>query len=256
MEIVFIYLFIFILGAAFGSFFNVCIWRIPLHQSIISPGSRCPDCLNNIKPWHNIPILSYLLLKGKCAYCGKKIKMNYMLVELITPIVWIMLFWRFGSTFNWVFAKYLIFYSFGLMIFFIDLYHKIIPDVLSLPLLLIGLGISFIKLVDLPILSALIGAATGFIFFYLLALAVSHSLNKEALGGGDIKFIAAIGAFIGIKGVLFTIFISAAIALLVVILSGKDKSSEIPYGPFLILGAFIYTIAGNYMLYFYLSFFY
>jgi len=182
--------------------------------------------------------------------------MNYILVELITPIVWIMLFWRFGSTFNWVFAKYLIFYSIGLMIFFIDLYHKIIPDVLSLPLLLIGLGISFIKLVDLPILSALIGAATGFIFFYLLALAVSHSLKKEALGGGDIKFIAAIGAFIGIKGVLFTIFISAAIALLVVILSRKDKSSEVPYGPFLILGAFIYTIAGNYMLYFYLNLFY
>jgi len=179
-----------------------------------------------------------------------------MLVELITPLVWMLLFWRFGNRFNWVFAKYLIFYSIGIIIFFIDLYHKIIPDLLSLPLIVIGLGLSFINQVDLTFLNAITGAATGFVFFYLLALAVSHSLNREALGGGDIKFIAAIGAFIGIKGVLFTIFISAAIAITVVLILKGDKSREVPYGPFLILGAFIHTIVGNWLLFFYLSLFY
>jgi len=179
-----------------------------------------------------------------------------MLVELITPLVWMLLFWRFHNRFNWVFAKYLIFYSFGIIIFFIDLYHKIIPDLLSLPLLVIGIGLSFVNQVDLPFISSITGAATGFAFFYLLALAVSYSLNKEALGGGDIKFIAAIGAFIGIKGVLFTIFSSAAIALTVVLILKGDKSREVPYGPFLILGAFIHTIIGNWLLIFYFSLFY
>ncbi|MCF7911891.1 MAG: prepilin peptidase [Candidatus Cloacimonetes bacterium] len=256
MDIIIIYLFIFITGAAFGSFFNVCIWRIPLHQSIVSPRSKCPHCQQNIKPWHNIPIFSYIFLHGKCAYCGTKIKMNYLLVELLTPIIWMLLFWRFHNRFSWIFAKYIILYSVGLIIFFIDLYHKIIPDLLSLPLIIIGLGLSCISQIDLPFLSALAGAATGFFFFYLLALAVSHSLKREALGGGDIKFIAAIGAFIGIKGVLFTIFSSAAIALTVVLILKGEKSREIPYGPFLILGAFIHTIIGDWLLFIYFSLFF
>ncbi len=227
-----------------------------MHQSIVTPRSKCPHCHQFIKPWHNIPVFSFLMLRGKCHYCGNSIKINYLLVELITPVVWMLLFWRFGNSFNWVFAKYIMFFSIGIIIFFIDLYNQIIPDRLSLPLFVTGLALSLIPQTDITILQALAGAAIGFSFFYLLALAVSHSLKKEALGGGDIKFIAAVGAFLGIYGVLFTIFISAAIALMVVLISGRDRSKEIPFGPFLIIGALIHTLAGDWMTGTYLRLFY
>jgi leader peptidase (prepilin peptidase) / N-methyltransferase len=251
-----IYFFIFITGAAFGSFFNVCIWRLPRKLSLITPRSQCPQCHAYIKSYHNIPIISYILLQGKCKYCGEKMELNYFLVELITPLIWLLLFWRFGNEFNIVFAKYLVFFSFSIIIFFIDLHHQIIPDKLSLPLLIIGLAFALAKSSDINIFPALAGAGAGFLFFYLLALAVSHSLNREAMGGGDIKFIATIGAFLGVYGVLFTIFIAAAIALSIVIISGKDRSREIPFGPFLITGAFIHTLFGDWLLGSYLNLFY
>lgn len=251
-----IYLFIFITGTAFGSFFNVCIWRIPRQQSIVSPSSHCPQCGTNIKPWHNIPLLSYLLLKGKCRYCGSKIKFNYLIVELLTPIVWVLLFWRFGNSFSLVFFKYLLFFSVGIIIFFIDLYHQLIPDILSIPLLLAGLAFALFPDSDISFWKSFAGAAAGFAFFYILALAVSYSLNKEALGGGDIKFIATTGAFVGTYGVLFTIFIASAIAIAVVFSTGKDRSKEIPFGPFLISGAFIHVMLGDWLIGTYLHLFY
>jgi len=253
---VLIYLFIFITGAAFGSFFNVCIWRIPRKESIVLPSSHCPQCGNKIKPWHNIPIFSYLFLKGKCHYCGKPISAQYMLVEIITPIVWMLLFWRFGMDSLWVWGKYVLLYSTGIIIFFIDLKHQIIPDRLSIPLIVIGLGISFIPQLDLGVLQALGGAVGGFGFLYLLALAVSYSLSKESLGGGDIKYITALGMFLGFRGILFTIFMSATIALISVFVLKKDRSNAIPFGPFLVIGAFIYTMLGDWMLYSYLHLFY
>jgi leader peptidase (prepilin peptidase)/N-methyltransferase len=251
-----IYFFIFITGAAFGSFFNVCIWRIPRRESIILPASHCPHCNQHIKPWHNIPILSYLFLRGKCHYCGKPINIQYLLLEIITPLVWLLLFWRFSTLSILIWLKYLILYSTGIMIFFIDLKHKIIPDRLSLPLIMLGLGISFIPQMDINILQALGGAAGGFAFLFLLALAVSHSLGKETLGGGDIKFVTALGMFLGFQGILFTIFLSATIALIAAFIFKKDRSSEIPYGPFLVMGAIIHTLLGNWILSSYLHLFY
>lgn len=182
--------------------------------------------------------------------------MNYFIVELITPVVWMLIFWHAHHEFNIIFLKYIILFSAGIIIFFIDLYHKIIPDVINLPLLIIGLIIALFPQTDISFWKALTGAAAGFFFFYLLAMAVSYSLKKEALGGGDIKFIATIGSFLGVYGTLFTIFISAAIAIVVVLISGRDRSQEIPYGPFLILGAFIHVLFGNWLLSSYLHLFY
>jgi leader peptidase (prepilin peptidase)/N-methyltransferase len=179
-----------------------------------------------------------------------------MLVEIITPIVWMLLFWRFGMESLWVWGKYVLLYSTGIIIFFIDLKHQIIPDRISIPLIVIGLGISFIPQLDLGTLQALGGAVGGFGFLYLLALAVSYSLSKESLGGGDIKYITALGMFLGFRGILFTIFMSATIALISVFVFKKDRSNAIPFGPFLVLGAFIHTMLGDWMLYSYLHLFY
>ncbi|MCF7920444.1 MAG: prepilin peptidase [Candidatus Cloacimonetes bacterium] len=277
---VLIYLLIILTGAAFGSFFNVCIWRIPRKESIILPASHCPNCHQAIKPWHNIPVISFIFLKGKCRYCGNPINSQYLIVELLTPLVWLLLFWRFVQpgiseframnsgliellpflryifSYCLIWLKYVILYSSGIIIFFIDLKHNIIPDRISLPLIVLGLGIAVFPQSDISILKALGGAAAGFSFLYLLALAVSYSIGKESLGGGDIKYITALGMFLGIQGVLFTIFSSATIALIMVGILRKDRSSGVPFGPFLVIGAFIYTMLGNWMLSSYLDLFY
>lgn len=253
---VLIYFFIFLVGTAFGSFFNVCIWRLPRKESIVITPSHCPSCNHKIKPWHNVPILSYVMLGGKCRYCKAKIDIQYLLVEIITPAVWMLLFWKFGTESLYVWAKYVLLYSIGIIIFFIDMKHQIIPDRISLPLIVIGFVISCFPVFDIDVLEALGGAVGGFGFLYLLALGVSHSLGKESLGGGDIKLVTALGMFLGFRGVLFTIFISAAIALASMIVFKKDRSKAVPFGPFLVLGAFIHTFFGNMILASYLKLFY
>jgi leader peptidase (prepilin peptidase) / N-methyltransferase len=239
------YLIIFIFGAVFGSFFNVCISRIPNKKSVVFPDSSCPICQTKIKPYHNIPIISYVLLKGKCAYCGAKINLHYFLVELLTPILLIILFAGQDAQISLVFFKYAIFISFGLIIFFIDLYHYIIPDKLSLSLIAIGLIFSFIPNTDVGWMSAGIGALSGFMLFLFTAFFFQKVTGKEGLGGGDIKLIAAIGAFLGVWGTLFTVIFSSLIALVILLIIKHDRKESFPFGPFLIAGAFIYILAGE-----------
>jgi leader peptidase (prepilin peptidase) / N-methyltransferase len=246
-------IFIFIIGAAFGSFFNVCIYRIPIKESIIFPNSHCPSCNYKIKPWHNIPIFSYLLLKGRCSNCSAKIHWHYFLVELITPIAFVSVFLIYG--FSLVTIKYILFSSFGIIIIFIDSFHKIIPDKLSLPLLLIGLLFSFYQGIDISWKSAFIGSGTGFIFFLVIAYLFQLITKRESLGGGDIKLIAAIGSFTGLSGVAFTIFFSSFLALIILIPLGHDRQKEFPFGPFLIMGAFTYIFFGNKLFSLYLNLF-
>ncbi len=249
------YIIIFIFGTVFGSFFNVCISRIPRNISVVFPDSSCPSCKANIKPYHNIPIISYILLKGKCAYCGAKINIHYFLVELLTPILLLLLFISLDAQFSIVFFKYAIFISFGLIIFFIDLYHYIIPDKLTLPLILIGLLFSLLPNTDVSWMSASIGALSGFLLFLLTAVIFQKTLRKDSLGGGDIKLIAAIGAFLGIWGILFTVLFSSLIALTVLLILKHDRKEPFPFGPFLIIGALVYILAGNSLIELYLRLF-
>ena len=239
------YLIIFILGSVFGSFFNVCISRIPNDKSVVFPDSSCPTCKTKIKPYHNIPIISYILLRGKCAYCGEKINIHYFLVELLTPVLMILLFLSQDSQISLVFFKYAIFISFGLIIFFIDLYHYIIPDKLSFPLIVIGLIFSFFPNIDISWMSAGIGALSGFILFLFTAFFFQKVTGKDSLGGGDIKLIAAIGAFLGVWGILFTVLFSSLIALVILLIIRHNLKEPFPFGPFLITGAFVYILAGD-----------
>ncbi|MCD6177288.1 MAG: prepilin peptidase [Candidatus Cloacimonetes bacterium] len=246
------YLIIFIFGAVFGSFFNVCISRIPKKESIVFPNSSCPNCKTKIKPYHNIPIISYILLKGKCAYCGSKIDIHYFLVELLTPVLLILLYAGQNEQISLVFFKYTIFISFGLIIFFIDLYHYIIPDKLSLPLIVLGLIFSFLPNTDIGWMSVGIGALSGFLLFLFTAFLFQKTTGKDSLGGGDIKLIAAIGAFLGVWGTLFTVLFASLIALVILIILRHDNKKPFPFGPFLISGAITYILAGNTLIELYL----
>ncbi|MCK4654263.1 MAG: prepilin peptidase [Candidatus Cloacimonetes bacterium] len=249
------YFLIILFGAAFGSFFNVCIYRIPRKESIIAPGSRCPQCGEKIKSVYNIPILSYLLLKGKCNKCNSTIPMHYFLVEILTPVLFILLFISLGSLFSFVFLKYLVFISFGLIILFIDFFHYIIPDKLSLPLIALGIFFSFTPVSDISWKSSIAGALFCFVVFFVTAYMFKFITKKDYLGGGDIKLMTAIGSFLGILGSIFTIFFSSAIAFIMLLIIKHDKRKEFPFGPFLIFGAFIYILIGRVLTSLYLDLF-
>ena len=250
------YLIIFIFGTVFGSFFNVCIARLPKKESIIFPSSHCPQCNTKIKPLNNIPIISYIILKGKCRNCSARIHWHYFVVELLFPIILIFLFNRFGNEFSFVFFKYVILFSFGIIIFFTDLISGIIPDVLSIPLIILGLLFSLFSSSDLPILSSLIGAGFGFIFFLSISYLFYLVKKREGLGGGDVKFIAAIGSFIGFTGVLFTVLVSSFTAIIFMLLILKyDPKKEFSFGPFLVFGFSVYIIFGEILTHSYLALF-
>lgn len=238
-----IYIFIILFGAAFGSFFNVCISRIPKKESIIFPVSHCPVCNKKLNMIDNIPIISFIALKGRCRHCSAKIHPHYLIVELFTSLIFLLLYMKFGLSI--LFAKYIIFISFGLIIVFIDLFHKIIPDKLSLPMIPLGLGFSLIFPTDISFKNSLIAGLSSFVIFLLTAYFFKIITKKDALGGGDIKLIAGIGTFVGIFGTIFTIVFGSVFGLIILSLIKYDHKKEFPFGPFLLLASFVYVIFGD-----------
>lgn len=247
-------IFSFLLGAAVGSFLNVCIYRLPAGESVVSPPSRCPACGAGIRPWHNIPVLSWLILRGKCRDCGAPISPRYLFVELLNGLLTLALFLKFGpsSTFLVLF----VFCSALVAVTFIDLDHQIIPDVISLPGIVIGFACSFV----LPWLgwkSSLIGIVAG--GGSLLAVAWLYELftKKEGMGGGDIKLLAMMGAFLGWRAVPFIIFtsslIGSVIGVTLILIQKKDGKLAIPFGPFLAAGAVLYIFFGRAIITWYLT---
>jgi len=248
-----IFVFVFLLGMAIGSFLNVCIYRLPRRESIIFPNSYCPQCKTRIKPYHNIPIFSYLLLGGRCRYCQSKIHWHYFVVELVTPLLFVAVFRFYGLSL--VSLKYFIFMSAGIIIFFIDAFHQIIPDKLSLPLIALGFFFTLLPQHDVGILSSLLGAGFGFVVFLAIALIFEKFTHKEALGGGDIKLIAAIGSFTGILGTIFTIIIASFIAFIFLLITKHDRTKYFSYGSFLVVGAIFYILFFQSLFGFYLNLF-
>jgi len=230
-----------VLGLIIGSFLNVCIHRIPLNESVLSPASRCPSCRHPVRWRDNIPVISFLLLLGRCRDCGQPISWRYPLVELANGLGYALLVWRFGVGLETV--VYALLFSSLLVITFIDLDHQIIPDRITLPGMIIGLVASTLIL-PLGFLNALVGLLLGGSLFYGVAMA-----SRGGMGGGDIKLIAMIGAFLGWREALLTIFIGAltgsVIGIFLIAFKGKSRKYPVPFGPFLSLGALISLFSGS-----------
>lgn len=250
---------IFFVGAAIGSFLNVCIYRIPLNKSIIRPGSACPWCGHNIRWFENIPIISFIFLKGRCSACNHSISLRYPLVETIMGCLSILLWQRFPLQAD--FFIYLAFCSAMVVIAFIDLDHMIIPDIISLPGIIIGFALSFVSH-QINWQQSLLGILLGWGLFYAVAYLFYLVTKKEGLGGGDIKLLAMIGAFLGWQAIPFVIFLSAFIgaiigigALIYTKLSNKERQDQIPYGPFLAGAAICYLFYGQIIIAWYIKLF-
>lgn len=237
-----LFVFAFVLGAVVGSFLNVVIIRLPVeNESIIFPASRCPECLQPIRWYDNIPIASFIILKKKCRSCGAPISWQYPLVELAMALLAVGLFFTFGLTA--ALPVYFIFTAALLAIIVIDFCHKIIPDVISLPGIVIGFVCSFINPVVTWQQSGL-GLLIGGGILYGIAAGYYLFTKREGMGGGDIKLLAMIGAFLGWQSLPFVVFGSSILGALfgigAMVKQGKGGKTMIPYGPFLAIAALIY----------------
>lgn len=261
MTISITYIIVFIFGSLIGSFLNVCIYRLPRGLSVVSPSSRCPSCSRSIKFYDNFPILSYLFLAGKCRYCKTKISLRYPVVEALNAVLYLAAIWRFGA--GWHLPLIFLFCSAMVVITFIDLDFQIIPDTITLPGMLVGMIAGSLILPDpfdrgsmLGFLDAAIGLLAGGGMFYMIA-ALSHKIFKqEAMGGGDIKMMAMVGAFMGWKAILLTTFsgslLGSIIGIFLMVVKGKGRRTMIPFGPFLAAGAIITLFLGQEIMSFYL----
>ena len=233
-----LYVFTGLFGAFVGSFLNVCIFRLPRGESIIWPGSHCPVCAKAIRFYDNVPLLGYLWLRGRCRECRATISLRYPVVELTNAVGYLVILWFFGP--GWTAALYALFFSALLVVTGTDLSHKVIPNIITLPGIVIGL-VGSITVLPVRWPDALLGIFVGGGILWVLAWASPYLFGKEGMGGGDIKLLAMIGAFLGWKPALLTIMIGSlsgsiiGISLIGLHLIKRDE--YIPFGPFLVLGA-------------------
>ena len=246
-------LFVFLAGAAVGSFLNVCIYRMPLEQSIISPGSRCMACGSDVRWFDNIPIVSWFLLRGRCRQCGAVFSIRYPLVELLTACLFLLLFLRFNLSTS--FFVYALLVASLIVVTFIDFDHQIIPDEISLP----GVGLGFLASFFLPEpgwSSSLLGIVAGWGSLALVFYSYLWLTGREGMGGGDAKLLAMLGAFLGVKAVPFIIFSSSLVGtvagLSIMVLQRKGRHLAIPFGPYLAFGAVLYIFYGPWLINWYL----
>ena len=240
-------------GLTIGSFLNVLIYRLPINKQFTKGRSACPDCGQTIKWYHNIPLVSYVALRGRCAYCGKRIPIRYPVVELLNTLGYLFFFYSYG--WSVALGSYAFLTSALIVIFFIDVDHQIIPDKITLPGIVLGLLVALLP-GGLNILQAAIGMAVGGLSLYLIALLGDWLFKKESMGGGDIKMAAMLGAFLGWQKVLLTFLGSAVIGLVIsVILMGFSarlrKNRVVPFGPFIALAAVIAIIWGDSLISYY-----
>ena len=244
------YIIVFIYGALLGSFLNVCIYRLPLNKSIIKPRSFCPVCEKTI-PWYdNIPLVSFIVLKAKCRKCQAPIPARYFIVELISAIAGVGLLFRYSLTPE--FFVYWLFVLSLIVIMFIDIEHHEIPDVISLPGIILGfIAFSALKLDSSgTYIGAIINSALGILVgggsMLLLGILGEIIFKKEALGGGDVKLMAMFGAFLGWKLVILTFFMAPLLGSgLAIVMKYKYKKDVIPYGPFLSIASIVSLLYGE-----------
>ena len=252
-EYAFFSAFVFFSGLCVGSFLNVCIWRIPRDESVAWPGSHCPSCNHAIAPWDNIPLLSWLILNGKCRHCKVPISPRYFLVELLTGTLFAGLWLLHGWTL--LTPLYIFFTSALILGTFVDFDHLILPDRVTIGGMIAGPVLSFAfpslhgQADRLPaLLHSLGGLALGFGILWLVSTVGRLVLKREAMGFGDVKLLGAIGACLGWQSVLFTIFFSSLsgtlVGLALIAAGKKELQSRIPYGPHIALAALLWMLCG------------
>lgn len=254
-----IYTFLILFGLIIGSFINVCVFRLPRERSVVMPRSFCPKCRTPIKWYDNVPLISYILLLGRCRHCGRPISPRYPLIELLSALLSWFTYYHFNA---W--TPYLIYYllliSPLIVVTFVDLEHRIIPDIISIPGIVAGALSSFIlmhgKWTEIGV-DILLGIVVGGGFLAIVGLGYEWIKKREGLGGGDIKLAAMLGAFFGWKGIIFILFLSSILGSIVgiTLIVGLKKGMKypIPYGPFLATGAVVYLFWGDAILNWYLG---
>ncbi|HET9133950.1 MAG TPA: prepilin peptidase [Gemmatimonadales bacterium] len=238
-----------VFGLLLGSFLNVCIVRWPALESVVSPRSRCPQC-GNLIAWHdNIPVLSWLALGGKCRHCTLPIPIRYPLVELATGLVWLWAAWQYGPALEMLRAA-----TFGTILLGIamtDAREYIIPDEFSLGGAAIGLAFAFAG-GELPWREALLGAAVGYGLLWAIAVIGTKAFGEDAMGGGDVKMMAMLGAFLGWQGVLLTLFLGALLGTLIFLpLKLMGRNILVPFGIFLAIGGVATWLVGASLVHWY-----
>jgi leader peptidase (prepilin peptidase) / N-methyltransferase len=231
-----------LVGAAIGSFLNVCVCRLPEGESVVSPRSRCPECSTPIA-WHdNVPVLGWTLLRGRCRTCRAGISVQYPLVELATAAIWVAAVARYGGA--WAALSAAVFFTLLLGIALTDARTYIIPDEFSIGGTILGLGLALAP-GGITFTSAVLGAALGFGVLWAVGALGSWWLGKDAMGGGDIKMMAMVGAFLGPAGVLLTIFLGALVGTLIFAPISMRTGKLIPFGIFLAVGAGVTDVWGS-----------
>jgi leader peptidase (prepilin peptidase)/N-methyltransferase len=245
-----------LLGLCVGSFLNVCIHRLPHGQSVVSPGSRCPHCGYELRWFDNIPVVSYAMLRGRCRRCRAAISMRYPIIELITMLVFVGHYFVFGA--DIVLVPRLLFASALVALFAIDLEHHLLPNAITLPGIVVGLAFSL--LLPPGIQSALIGVLVGGGVLWLIGEAYFRIAGQEGMGGGDVKMLAMIGAFLGWKLVLVTLVFSSIAGSLIggLVLATRRGGLKyaLPYGTFLAIGGLVASLFGEQIVAWYVGLYY
>ena len=243
-------IFVILLGGLWGSFANVCIYRLPIEKGVISGRSYCPKCKKKILWYDNIPLISYFLLNGKCRKCKKKISFQYSLVEFLSIFIFFSIYYFYGITLTTLLLMILSLTF--IIIFFIDLKHFIIPNVLTYSMMVLGFIKSFDPNLDIIFpnyLNSLVGGIFGYLIIWSIIFFYKQIRKKEGMGLGDAKLMAVIGFWFGWISIPFTIFISSFVALTLVVPSlinqSRKMSSEIPFGPYIIIGCIVYVTFSN-----------
>jgi leader peptidase (prepilin peptidase) / N-methyltransferase len=248
---------VFILGTIFGSFLNVVIYRVPQRLSIVRPASRCPHCQTPIRPYDNIPLVSFLILRGRCRSCHAPISWRYPLVEAATGVPLAGLWVRFAPSAEWVpFVAASVFVLMLIAVFFIDLDHQIVPNAITYPGLAIGLLLAIPQGRVVPSLLSALGAGVAFLLIAILSEAV---MKREGMGGGDIKLAAMIGAFLSWPAVVVALMLAVTVGaiggLLLMALRKRTRTDPIPFGPSLAVGGIIALFAADGIVRWYLHLF-
>ena len=246
----FFVVFIGIVGLMVGSFSNVCVHRIPLHISVVSPRSRCPSCGRSIAWYDNIPLVSWALLRGKCRHCHSPISVRYPILELLMGLSWAGLAWHFG--FSPQLLQALVLVSLLWILTLIDLETGLLPNLLTFPGIAIGLAFSFWLGYWQD---AVIGVVAGYGVFWLVARLFLMVTGREGMGYGDFKLLAMLGAFMGWQALPFIIFASslvgAVVGIIFLYVSRKGMRTEIPFGPYLAVAGMAWFLWGESILQWY-----